>query len=101
MLTSTAPVGQRSAHGPQYQHSSTCMNALPVSGLIASESSGQTSTHRRQPSMHSDWSMVTGTSARLFTRATEFSRDRHLVVGACGTAPRPGGRGLEVREVSD
>ena len=65
MLTVTAPVGQRAAHGPQYQHSSTCMNALPVSGLMASESSGQTSTHRVQPSIHSDSSIVTGTSARL------------------------------------
>lgn len=32
MFTVTAPVGQRAAHGPQYQHSSTCMNAFPFSG---------------------------------------------------------------------
>src|SRR5437868_13732810 len=70
MLTVTAPAGQRAAHGPQYQHSSTCMYALPVSGWMASESSGQMSTHSVQPSMHSDGSMVTGTSARLSTRGT-------------------------------
>src|SRR5882757_4174529 len=67
ILTVTAPVGQRAAQGPQYQHSSTCMNALPVSGLMASESSGQISTHSVQPSIHNDSSMVTGTSARLLT----------------------------------
>lgn len=70
MLTVTAPVGQRAAQGPQYQHSSTCMKALPFSGLIASESSGQMSTHSVQPSMHSDSSTVTGTSMRLLTRVT-------------------------------
>ena len=67
MFTVTAPVGQRAAHGPQYQHSSTCMKALPLSGLMASESRGQISTHSVHPSMHSDSSMVTGTSARALT----------------------------------
>ena len=67
MFTVTAPVGQRSAQGPQYQHSSTCMYALPVSGSIASASSGHTSTQRLQPSMHSDWSTETGTSTRMST----------------------------------
>lgn len=64
MLIVTASVGQRAAHGPQYQHSSTCMKALPLSGLIASESSVHMSTQSVQPSMHFDSSMVTGTSAR-------------------------------------
>lgn len=64
MLTVTAPVGQRAAQGPQYQHSSTCMKALPFSGLMASESSGQISTHSVHPWMQSDSSMVTGMSAR-------------------------------------
>ncbi|SKX43597.1 Uncharacterised protein [Mycobacteroides abscessus subsp. massiliense] len=73
MLTVTAPVGQRAAHGPQYQHSSTCMNALPFSGLMASESRGQMSTHNVQPSMHSDSSMVTGTSIRLLTNVMRAS----------------------------
>src|ERR1700733_13266930 len=68
MFTVTAPVGQRAAHGPQYQHSSTCMYALPLPGLMASESSGQMSTHSVQPSMHKDASMVTGTSALFSTR---------------------------------
>jgi hypothetical protein len=49
MFTVTAPVGHRAAHGPQYQHSSTCMYALPLAGLIARESSGHTSTHSVQP----------------------------------------------------
>src|SRR3954454_12356206 len=75
MLTVTAPVGQRAAHGPQYQHSSTCMWALPVSGSIASESSGHMSTHRVQPSMHRDSSMVTGTSARWGTTGMAVSRE--------------------------
>src|SRR3954451_12140673 len=64
MLTVTAPVGQRAAHGPQYQHSSTCMYALPVLSSMARESSGHMSTQSVQPSMHFDSSMVTGTSAR-------------------------------------
>src|SRR5690606_10559204 len=69
MFTVTAPVGQRSAQGPQYQHSSTCMKALPLSGLMARESSGQISTHSVQPWMHSDSSMVTGISVRWFASA--------------------------------
>jgi len=44
------------------------MKALPLSGLIASESSGQMSTHRVQPSMHNDSSIVTGTSVRWLAR---------------------------------
>src|SRR3954470_21292958 len=74
MLTVTAPVGQRAAHGPQYQHSSTCMWALPVSGSMASESSGHMSTQRVQPSMHRDSSMVTGTSARWGASGMAVSR---------------------------
>ena len=73
MLTVTAPVVQRAAHGPQYQHSSTCMYALPVSGAMASESSGQISTHSVQPAMHSDASMVTGTSALVVMSGTAAS----------------------------
>src|SRR5690606_24679907 len=41
----------------------------PADLVIASESSGQISTHRVQPSMHSDSSIVTGMSARWFTSA--------------------------------
>src|SRR6202012_4855349 len=76
MLTVTAPVGQPAAQGPQYQHSSTCINALPVAGLMARESSGQMSTHSVQPSMHRDASMVTGTSALFSTRGTQDSCPR-------------------------
>src|SRR5579884_1127069 len=112
MLTETAPVGQRSAHGPQYQHSSTCMYALPVSGSIASESSGHTSTQRVHPEMQRDSSMVTGTSARLGTRgmgglqaagngraaSQATRRQREMRYGEAGLrrqdrARRPGGAG--------
>src|SRR6201986_3068965 len=95
MLTVTAPVGHRAAHGPQYQHSSTYMYALPLSGWIASESSGQMSTHSVHPSMHSDASMVTGTSLLLSTKGTRWAPvfadplychivyrfDRHMLMG--------------------
>src|SRR5205085_11739163 len=76
MLTVTAPVGQRAAHGPQYQHSSTCMYALPVLSSMARESSGHMSTQRVQPSMHFDSSMVTGTSARWGAKGMAVSRKR-------------------------
>src|SRR5581483_8720932 len=86
MLTVTAPVGQRSAHGPQYQHSSTCMYALPVSGSIASESRGHTSTQRVHPEMQRDSSMVTGTSARPGTRG--MGRLQAAGNGRAAKAPR-------------
>src|SRR5947207_5573630 len=82
-LMVTAPVGQRAAHGPQYQHSSTCMYALSVSGSMASESSGHMSTHRRQPVRHSEPSMVTGTSDRF---SAKDMRDLQNVVQAGRTA---------------
>src|SRR5689334_15081975 len=82
MLTVTAPVGQRAAHGPQYQHSSTCMYALPLLGSMARESSGHMSTQRVQPSMHFDSSMVTGTSARWGAKGMAVSRKRARRVGS-------------------
>src|SRR4051812_33383330 len=69
MLMVTASTGHLAAQGPQYQHSSTCMYALPVASLIARESSGHASTHSVQPSMHRDSSIVTGTSTRWVIRA--------------------------------
>src|SRR5438128_1122336 len=74
MLTVTAPVGQRAAHGPQYQHSSTCMYALPLLSSMARQSSGHMSTQSVQPSMHFDSSMVTGTSARWGAKGMAVSR---------------------------
>ncbi|MEU4444937.1 hypothetical protein AB0K14_03005 [Actinosynnema sp. NPDC050801] len=59
----TAP-GQRAVHGPPYQRSSTCTWALSVSGWMAGESNGHTSTHSRQRSMQGDSSIVTGTPTR-------------------------------------
>ncbi len=92
MLTVTAPVGQRAAHGPQYQHSSTCMYAFPDSGLMASESSGQMSTHSVQPCTQSEASMVTGTSA------LDWVRGKVVSLGVLGRlAARALGRGRVVR----
>src|ERR1700693_3496799 len=90
MLTVTAPVGQRAAQGPQYQHSSTCMYALPVSGSMASESSGQMSTHSVQPSMHKDASMVTGTSTLFSTKGMGEIYLSDLKTGIPGAAPAAG-----------
>src|ERR687884_1839308 len=93
MLTVTAPVGQRAAQGPQYQHSSTCMYALPLLSSMARESSGHMSTQRVQPSMHFDSSMVTGTSARWGTKGMAVSRKRAGRGGGGGGVVAGGGGG--------
>ena len=63
LVTVTASVGQSASQGMQYQHSSYFIWALPVSSLIQSTSSGQTSMQTRQPlsAMHLFSSMTTGT----------------------------------------
>src|SRR6266481_132398 len=84
-----ASAGQSTSHGVQYQHSSRAMYALPVAGLIASASSGQTSTQRWQPLMHASSLTMTGTSKESFACAIDISsvswrlrhRNAELVIG--------------------
>src|SRR6266853_5451148 len=73
IFTVMASAGQSTSHGVQYQHSSRAMYALPVVGLIASASSGQTSTQRWQPLMHASSLTITGTSKESFACAIEIS----------------------------
>src|SRR5713101_1686767 len=67
-----ASAGQSTSHGVQYQHSSRAMYALPVAGLIASASSGHTSTQRWQPLMHASSLTMTGTSNESLACAIEI-----------------------------
>src|SRR2546426_288774 len=86
MPTVTASAGQSTSHGVQYQHSSRAMYALPVSGWMASASSGHTSTQRWQPLMHFDSSTVTGTSNFIATVGIAVSsRPARPGSAACGT----------------